>query len=99
MQGQSLSWLLREREELLKDRHAFLSALDIMEKRVLASNETAIPRNPLLHQWSGTRSVIGSLEMSSHAIERTLEDVNNLIRMIESGEIPNLDPKPRLVSI
>lgn len=91
MQGYSLSWLQREREELRRDRHAFASSLDIMQRRIVESNETEIPRRPLLHEWSGTRAVVGSLEMSLHAVERTLEEVNNLIDAIEKGDVPNLD--------
>lgn len=94
MEGQSLSWLKREREELRRDRYAFASALDIMSKRIVESNETEIPRNPLLHEWSGTRAVVGSLEMSLHAVERTLAEVDRFITAIESGDIPDLDAPP-----
>ena len=91
MPGFSLSWLRREQEELRRDRFAFASCLDIMKKRCLESNETEIPRKPLLHQWSGTQAVVASLEMALHAVERTLEEVNNLILGIEKGEVANLD--------
>jgi hypothetical protein len=43
MQGYSLSWLMREREELRRDRYSFASALDILKKRIIESNETEIP--------------------------------------------------------
>lgn len=96
MQAYSLSELQREREELRRDRAAFASSLDIMQRRIVESNETEIPRRPLLHQWSGTRAVVGSLEMSLHAVERTLEEVSNLITGIERGDIVNLDePKSK----
>ncbi len=91
MEGFSLSWLQREREELRRDRHAFASCLDILQKRMIESNETEIPRRPLLHQWSGSQACIGSLELSLHAIERTLAEVDKLIVSIESGETPDLD--------
>lgn len=91
MQGYSLSWLLREREELRRDRHAFNSALSIMQQRILESNDAEVPRRPLLHEWSGTRSVVGSLEMSLNAIIRTLEEVDQVILSIERGEAINTD--------
>jgi hypothetical protein len=94
MQGYSLSWLMREREELRRDRYSFASALDILKKRIMESNETEIPRKPLLHEWSGTRSVVGSLEMSLNAIERTLSEVEHFILAIETGEVANLDAPP-----
>lgn len=94
MNGFSLSWLLREREELRRDRYAFASALDIMTRRIHESNETEIRRTPNLHEWSGTRAVVGSLEMSLHAVERTINEMNELINGIERGEVLDLDAAP-----
>lgn len=91
MEGFSLSWIQREREELRRDRHAFAESLDILKKRILESRDTEIPRRPLLHEWSGTRSCVGSLEMSLNAIERTINEMDALIEKLENGEIPNLD--------
>ncbi len=91
MEAHSLSWLKLEREELRLDRYAFASALDHLQQRVLESNETNIPRRPLLHEWSGTRAAIGSLEMALHAIERTLSEIDRLIFAISNEEIINLD--------
>jgi hypothetical protein len=91
MQAHSLSWLRRELEELRRDRYAFASALDILQRRLLESNETEIPRRPLLHEWSGSRAVVGSLEMALHAVERTLEEAIQLIDSIERGEAVNTD--------
>ncbi len=95
MEGFSLTWLQREREELRRDRHAFGSALDVMQRRILESNETDIPRTPRLHEWSGTRAVVGSLEMSLHAVERTLDEINRMIEAVERGDVPNLDAPPK----
>lgn len=91
MPGYSLSWLHRERDELRKDRQAFAAALDTLVKRLQDSNETIIPRKPLLHEWSGSRSSVGSLEMALHAIERTLDETERLIMGIENGEFTDLD--------
>lgn len=91
MESYSLSWLRKEREELLRDRYAFASALGILEKRILESNEVEIPRRPLLHEWSGSRATVGSLELALHAIERTLDQVNQLILSIEHGEALDAD--------
>lgn len=91
MSGFSLSWLVRERTELLRDRLAFGAALDVMKRRIIESNESDIPRQPLLHEWSGTRAVVGSLEMALHAVERSLEEMDRLILAIQNGEMENKD--------
>ncbi len=95
MSGFSLSWLKRERVELQRDRHAFASALDMLKERVMDSMNTDIPRRPLFHEWSGTRAVIGSLEMALHATERALEETNQLILSIETGESVDADAPPK----
>lgn len=91
MSGHSLSWLVRERDELVKDRRAFGTALDLLKRRILESNDSLPARYPLLHEWSGTRSVIGSLEMSIHSIERTIQEMETLILSIQNGEVINTD--------
>ena len=90
-----LSTLEREQEEMKKDLKAFAQAYDILRQRLLESNESEIPRRPLLHEWSGSRAVVGSLELSIHAIERTLGELDIIIRGIRSGEIENLDKPGR----
>jgi hypothetical protein len=95
MSGFSLSWLMREREELQRDRHAFASALDTLKKRIMDSNETDIERRPLFHEWSGTRAVVGSLEMALHATERALEETSQLIMSIQNGEAVDSDAPPK----
>lgn len=91
MEGYSLFWLKREQNELQRDRHAFASALDLLRKRILESNDVAIPRHPLLHEWSGTRAAVGSLEMALHSVERTLEEINSIILAIDNNEVLNTD--------
>jgi hypothetical protein len=95
MSGFSLSWLMRERKELQRDRHAFALALDTLKKRIMESSETDIERRPLLHEWSGTRAVVGSLEMALHATERALEETNQLILSIENGDTVDSDAPPK----
>ena len=92
MSGYSLSFLVREKEEIQKDLVAFKRSYDILCQRLREANEVNIPRRPLLHEWSGSRAVVGSLEMSIHAMERTLEEMSELIRRIDNGELPNADP-------
>jgi hypothetical protein len=90
--GWSLSFLKRELEQVRKDRIAWEQALAILKARITESNELDIPRRPILHEWSGTRAVVGSLEVTLHQIERVIEEMKDLIRQIEYGEIPNTDP-------
>lgn len=91
----SLTALTVEREEMRKDLKAFNKAYEVLRQRLLESNETEIPRRPLLHEWSGSRAVVGSLEISIHAIERTIAELGVLIQQIEQGTIPNLDKPGR----
>jgi hypothetical protein len=90
--GWSLSFLTRELEELRKDRDAWFQALSVIKARILASNELPIPRRPILHEWSGTHAVVGSLEVTMNQIGRTIDEMKSLIERIEAGEVPNLDP-------
>lgn len=89
--GASLEATKTELNELIKDRIAFLTAYDLIRKRLLESSELDLRRQPLLHEWSGSRSVCGSLEMSIHSIERTIEEYMAIIRRLESGEVRNID--------
>lgn len=87
----SLTAVLRERDEMRKDYDAFSKAYDLIKGRIFESSETQPPRHPLLHTWSGTRACCGSLEMSIHAIERVIEELNETARKINRGEIHNTD--------
>lgn len=81
-----------------KDWEAFVKAYDIICKRLLESNEVDPPRVPLLHSWSGSSAVTGSLELSINAIRRTRDEYDLLIHKVEVGEIENSDrPTLRLV--
>ena len=92
--GVSLRFLSAEIGEMRKDYIAFSRAYDILKNRLLESNETAT-RSPLLHEWSGSRAVAGSLELSIHAIERTIQELDFIIQKVKSGEIPNTDKPER----
>lgn len=91
----SLSALESEITELRKDYIAFNVAYDTLRARILESSETSPPRRPELHVWSGTRAVMGSLEMSIHAIERTILEYDKLIFRVRNGEVRNTDPPAR----
>lgn len=96
----SLSALEAEIVELRKDYTAFCSAYDTIRERVQESSEVQPPRYPLLHTWSGSRAVVGSLEMSIHSIERTIAEMNALIQRVRSGEVENTDmPRPVLTLV
>ena len=44
-----------------------------------------------LVDWSGTSAVMGSLELSIHAIERVVDELRDILRRIDTGVIPDLD--------
>ena len=93
----SLSALEAELAELRKDHRAFGSAYETMRQRMLESNEVQPPRTPELHTWSGSRAVVGSLEMAIHSIERTIIEYDALIQRVRSGEVRNSDLPTRPV--
>lgn len=95
--GFSLSALEQERVELRKDLMAFSVAYETLCRRVLASDEVSPPRQPVLRTWSGTRCVIGGLEMAIHSIERTIIELGEIINKVRNGELANLDAPARPV--
>jgi hypothetical protein len=93
----SLFKLLEERGELQKDLLAFKGAFDVVRRRIDGSLNS--PRSyPPLYKWSGTRAVVGSLEMAIQHIERNIEEYGMAINAVRAGEIENSDEegKPNL---
>lgn len=87
----SLISLEREKKEMQKDFIAFSRAYDLLKMRLLESNDADIPRRPLLHEWSGSQAVTGALELSIHAIERTIIELDTMIFEVRTGSIANTD--------
>ena len=76
-----------EIDEKTKDWRAFSEARAIIRKRVLEVRDSQSKLTPL-PQWSGTDAVLGSLDLSIHAMERTLLELQELRRkMLEGGPI------------
>ena len=92
----SLKFLEQEKSELEKDLIVFIRSYDILRRRVVDSEDHGPNRVPTLRQWSGTCAVMGSLELSIHSIERSVEEYNTLISKIHSGDIENSDVKEKL---
>jgi hypothetical protein len=85
-----------EIDEKSKDLAAFLQAREIIRMRVLEVKDSPSVFTPL-PTWSGTDAVLGSLDLSIHAMERTLGELHECLkkakprfRVIEGGE-PNED--------
>lgn len=95
--GVSLKFLETEIEEMRKDYIAFVRAYDVIRQRLLDSNEAVPSRYPLLHEWSGSRAVVGAFELSIHAIERTIQELDSVIQKVKAGEIENTDKPERPV--
>lgn len=60
------------------DLQAFLQARDIIRARVVEVKDSKSKVTPLL-EWSGTAAVLGSLDLSIHAMERTIEELKQLL--------------------
>lgn len=97
--GYSLTALEQEITELRKDYVAFGSAYDLLQKRILESDEVQPIRTPELRTWSGARAVCGSLEMACHSLERTILECAELIHKVRYGEIPNTDMSRPMLSL
>jgi DNA repair exonuclease SbcCD ATPase subunit len=92
----SLAALRREREELQKDLTAFKKSYEAIRARVDESLNCARSYPPL-HKWSGTRAVMGSLEMVIQHIEKCLEEYGQALHLIQIGEIENSDDEDKPV--
>jgi hypothetical protein len=87
--GLSKSLVLLELEEHQLDLKAFQDAYSCIHKRVQeVKDENQLMK---LVNWSGTSAVMGSLEMSVHAIERIIEELKQILSRIDMGLIPNTD--------
>ena len=78
-----------ELEEHEQDLQAFAGAYDLVHRRVQAVKDEG--RLMKLVDWSGTAAVMGSLELATHAIERTIVELRGMLVRIDGGAIPNLD--------
>lgn len=82
-----------ELDETRKDLEVFQAARDLLRKRVREVVDEALPRAlPSVADWSGTDCVLGGLDMSVHALERTVEELKAAIE-----QMPDDPPPLRLV--
>lgn len=87
----SRSFVELELGEHTKDLAAFKSAYAVIHSRVLEVQDAG--RLMKLVNWSGTAAVMGSLELTIHAIERTVEELKDLLRMLDAGAIIDSDER------
>jgi hypothetical protein len=88
-EGLSRRLVALELAEHQDDLIAFRDAYGCIHRRVQAvKDESQIMK---LVNWSGTSAVVGSLELSIHAIERVVEELKQILISIDNGVIPNMD--------
>lgn len=68
---------------------AFQGAYNVIKERVQEVKDEH--RMLKLVDWSGTAAVIGTLELTIHAVEMTVAELEDIRRRIINGVIPNLD--------
>jgi hypothetical protein len=85
----SRAQLVAELEEKTADLKAFSEAREIIRRRVLEVKDSKCELTPLPH-WSGTDAVLGSLDLSIHAMERTLAELHFLLEHDSEGQRPAL---------
>lgn len=66
-----------EIREIQLDLEAFVRARDIIRARVIEVKDQVRQLTPLIN-WSGTDCVLGGLDLSIHAMERTLEELKQI---------------------
>lgn len=71
------------------DLTAFQTAYSIIHRRVTEVRDEG--RLMTLVNWSGTSAVMGSLELATHAMERTIEELRDILRRMDAGAIVNSD--------
>ena len=74
-----------EVEEKSLDLKAFMQARDIIRNRVVEVSDSKSQLTPL-PMWSGTDAVLGSLDLATHAIERTLAELRFQLSKLGSEE-------------
>ena len=88
-EGLSRREVVEEIEENLKDIRAFSEAYSVIHRRVQEVKDEG--RMLQLVGWSGTAAVMGTLELSIHAMERAVDELRDILRRIDRGVIPNQD--------
>ena len=78
-----------ELQEHNLDLSAFSSAYSLIHQRVVEVKDEG--RLMTLVNWSGTSAVMGSLELAIHAMERTVEELRDILKRMDAGAIINSD--------
>lgn len=78
-----------ELSEHTRDLIAFKGAYSRIHARVLEVRDEG--RLMKLVNWSGTSAVMGSLELAIHAIERTVDELKDLLKRLDAGAIIDSD--------
>lgn len=89
--GISRSFVELELSEHTKDLVAFKGAYSQIRARVVEVQDEG--RLMKLVNWSGTSAVMGSLELTIHAIERTVEELRDLLKRLDAGAIFDSDKR------
>lgn len=71
------------------DLSAFQTAYSAIHRRVTEVKDEG--RLMALVNWSGTSAVMGSLELAIHAMERTIEELRDILKRMDAGAIVNSD--------
>lgn len=80
-----------ELQEKTADLAAFSKAREIIRQRVLEVKDSGSGLTPLPF-WSGTDAVLGSLDLSIHAMERTIAELQTM----EQKALEESRPRPNL---
>lgn len=73
--------ILQEIAEKEEDLRVFYEARELIRRRVLEVKDSKSQLTPL-PMWSGTDAVLGSLDLSIHAMERTIMELKAALTMV-----------------
>lgn len=83
----SKSQVQLEIDETKRDLEAFLAARDLIRTRVREAVDDTRPRLlPSVANWSGTDCVLGGLDLTIHALERTLSELMDTLEKAEPDQ-------------
>lgn len=87
MEGIDRDLLERQIAETSADLKAFMTARDIIRVRRQEVTDEPWPEAllPRLTEWTGTEGVLGSMDLAIHAMERTIEELKQLLQATKAG--------------
>lgn len=83
--GMTRAELRAEISEKSKDLEVFVQARELIRNRVREVIDSTSQLTPLPN-WSGTDAILGTLDLCIHAMERTVDELRNMLKIADSDK-------------